>query len=294
MNTLKHRLILIEGIPGSGKTTLARKLNSLLKNEGIDVEMFEEGQLHPVDLAWCSYLTIEEFEQLLEQYPSQKAKLLASAQQEGAHVVIAYTKLGFYPDENPLMTYLTSKEVYQGKVSKDDFEAIHLRRWQSFTDCINPETCYIFECVYFQNHIVELLGEHQLSDEDLRDYLIKLISTVRQLNPLVIYLDQKNPEETIRRVAQERRTTDSSKWQDWIDLVIAYVEQMPYAKARKLKGYQGALAFFEDRKRIELAVLKDLPVEILHIDNSDYDLEQVMVQISDYLHLGLEKKESFL
>lgn len=41
-----HRLILVEGLPGSGKTTLSKKIASYLK-EWQETNHYNEGEAHP-------------------------------------------------------------------------------------------------------------------------------------------------------------------------------------------------------------------------------------------------------
>ena len=48
---MNHRLILIEGIPGSGKSTLSARLETWLKDQGIAARLYSEGDAHPADLA---------------------------------------------------------------------------------------------------------------------------------------------------------------------------------------------------------------------------------------------------
>jgi tRNA uridine 5-carbamoylmethylation protein Kti12 len=62
-------LILIEGIPGSGKSTLARRLHDHYAARGLRVSMFTEGDLHPVDFAWCAYMTRKDYDELCDAYP---------------------------------------------------------------------------------------------------------------------------------------------------------------------------------------------------------------------------------
>ena len=49
----------IEGIPGSGKTTL---LNTMADNK-TDYTVYREGDISPVELAWCAYMTKEQYEE---------------------------------------------------------------------------------------------------------------------------------------------------------------------------------------------------------------------------------------
>ncbi len=51
---METKLILIEGIPGSGKSTIAQKTGEYLSARGLKTKVYAEGQLHPVDLAWCA------------------------------------------------------------------------------------------------------------------------------------------------------------------------------------------------------------------------------------------------
>lgn len=49
---MNSRLILVEGIPGAGKTTTARKIKEKLIDEGKEAILYEEGMSHPADMAW--------------------------------------------------------------------------------------------------------------------------------------------------------------------------------------------------------------------------------------------------
>ena len=83
---------------------------------------------------------------------------------------------------------------------------------------------------------------------------------MKDLNPKLIYLVQLDTYETIKRVAEERVSSDKSQWPDWIDRVISYIEDSQYGRKHGLKGFDGVVAFFEARKKIELAVIDKLPV----------------------------------
>ena len=57
--------IYVEGIPGSGKTTLLRLLSERLSG----YRAYYEGDLSPVELAWCSYMTSEQYAEVLARWP---------------------------------------------------------------------------------------------------------------------------------------------------------------------------------------------------------------------------------
>ncbi|WP_172195803.1 hypothetical protein [Saccharibacillus qingshengii] len=55
-----HRLIVVEGLPGSGKSTTAEAIRLLLaeSDPDLDVRFYEEGRTdHPADYEGFAYLT---------------------------------------------------------------------------------------------------------------------------------------------------------------------------------------------------------------------------------------------
>jgi thymidylate kinase len=48
---MKNKLILVEGFPGSGKTTTAKQIHKVMSKKGIPCMLFNEGNVdHPADL----------------------------------------------------------------------------------------------------------------------------------------------------------------------------------------------------------------------------------------------------
>ena len=54
----------IEGLQGSGKSTLVRKLSELHP----DHSAICEGDYSPVELAWCAYVDEAKYQEILEKY----------------------------------------------------------------------------------------------------------------------------------------------------------------------------------------------------------------------------------
>lgn len=281
---MKNKLILIEGIPGSGKTTLAKRLKDYFIDEGYNVQLYNEGEMHPADLAWIAYLTKEEYHQVKKDYPQYAEVLEKNALVEDDKVLVTYTKLDIPMKGSEMIEYLSSKDVYDGRCSLDEFTQAHLKRWKAFSEGASGEdTITIFECSYLQNHISELMGVHNKDSNFIKEYLVKLISTVSDLNPKLLYLSQSDVQETINRVSNERRSPDKEKWDDWIDLVMEYVESSSYGKAHNLKGFEGVVKFFEDRKEIELSVIDKLEIDCAIVNNENYNWDKVFEDIKDIL-----------
>ena len=64
--------IFIEGVPGTGKSTLL----SQIAQKHPQYQAYREGDLSPVELAWCSYMTKSEWEAALHRYPDFEKEIL--------------------------------------------------------------------------------------------------------------------------------------------------------------------------------------------------------------------------
>jgi hypothetical protein len=233
------KLILIEGIPGSGKSTTAKTIETLLKAKGRKVRCFNEGDLHPCDLAWHSCVPVADYEKLLQTFPEYRNKLKQYTSVEESYAYVAYTKLELL----------------------NEFKKLHISRWQNFGQQTHDDVVYIFECAFLQNHIVELILTYQQNHDYIRHYLKELIETVRSLSPLLIYLSPVDVDWTINNAARERKTDRPDIWNDWIDDVIAYMKNSNYGKANNLTGLPDSLEFFRERQKLELEIIKELPIE---------------------------------
>lgn len=273
-----NRLLLIEGIPGSGKTTMASKVKTHLESRGYSVRLFLEGELHPADLAWLSVIPIEKFKEI-QQLPLFQGRLEGNYSLEGDHAIIAYTRLQLPDEGEEWMTYFEQHEVYDQRIPFEEFQSLHFSRWKRFGQEAEEDTIYIFECAYLQNHISEMLRAHDMGSLEIAAYMKDLIQTVKPLNPKLIYLTQPSVRETIQRVANQRRSPDPGKWKDWIDLVAEYVEESPFGKRTSAKGFEGVIQFIQERKDLEMKVMAQLDIEIAIIDNPTYQWEAVELQV---------------
>lgn len=81
--------IFIEGIPGSGKSTLLDALARHFTN----YRVFREGDISPVELAWCAYMTETEYRQALSDLADLRDEIEKSTVKEGTHFITPYTKI---------------------------------------------------------------------------------------------------------------------------------------------------------------------------------------------------------
>lgn len=273
---MNSRLILVEGIPGVGKTTTARKIKAKLIEEGKDVILYEEGMSHPADMAWNACLKEEEYNDFIKKCSKMwevskksisKEELISRIQRqtriEDNNVILAYTKIDFPEDCYwNLIGDIASKEICDGRKSLDEFRDIHLKRWSKFAEqALLNDNIYIFECAFLQNHIFELLGVYEKSDEEIYLYLKSLLETVKSLSPSIVYIEPSSVEDIIIQAANERKSPEGSG-PDWIDEVANWVSNMNFGKSHNLKGIEGVFYFCKERLRIDKLMIEKLNVPV--------------------------------
>lgn len=273
---MNSRLILVEGIPGAGKTTTARKIKEKLIDEGKEAILYEEGMSHPADMAWNACLKEEEYNDFIKKCSKMwevskksisKEELISRIQRqtriEDNNVILAYTKIDFPEDcYLSLIGDVASKEICDGRKSLDEFRDIHLRRWSKFAEqALLNDNIYIFECAFLQNHIFELLGVYEKSDEEIYLYLKSLLETVKSLSPSIVYIEPSSVEDIIIQAANESKSPEGSR-PDWIDEVANWVSNMNFGKSHNLKGIEGVFYFCKERLRIDKLMIEKLNVPV--------------------------------
>jgi hypothetical protein len=157
------RLLLVEGIPGSGKTTAAGSAAHWLAAEGLRVALFREGDPHPVDLAWQWWLDAAEFDELCRRHPGAAAELRRCAWIGVAGVSVAHTRVdvGLCGGEwSRVEAAMIGREPFGGRVPTSTFVDILAARWAEFgASAGNPDVAdvVIFDGALLQDTLVELV-----------------------------------------------------------------------------------------------------------------------------------------
>ena len=276
---MKTNLILVEGIPGSGKSTFAKKIANFFSNNGLKANLYNEGTFHPADLAWNACIPIKTLDVILAPYESIKSEIDKNTHIEDDYAIVSYMQVktentDFYKD-------MESYEVYNNRVSFDIFNGLHRKRWDTFNKQAKEKNeLNIFECALLQNHVNELMLFHLAEIDTIKMHINAMIQTVTDLSPNIIYLSQPSVKETIERVAKQR----ISEHVKWVDRVNSFHENTPYGKLHGVKGFNGTVRIFEERKRIELEIISSLPCNTIILDNPDYDWDGLWGKIVSFLH----------
>ena len=228
-----------------GKSTLLREISKKIP----EVHACREGDYSPVDLAWCAWMTEEEYHAVLKRYSILRKEIEANTVQEGNRYVVSYTRIitdipGFHKE-------LERFEVYNGRKTLQELEKILMLRYGKFSG-----SGYLFECALMQNIMEELILFKQLCDDDIIEFYRRLYDTMGKENFLLLYLYSDQIEESIRVIQKER--TDNHGKELWYELMLAYLIHSPYGQQHGYKGFEDMAAHFRHRQQLELRIIQEI------------------------------------
>lgn len=272
MNT---KLIIVEGLPGFGKSTIAQLVSDILTEMNIEAELFKEGNLdHPADYDGVAYYANSEFESLLSFTAEFRDILSVRASKQGHGFLLFYRKieeeLGIkFPDE--LLSEMTKNDIYE--LPLDQHMELITGNWEIFTKgALNSQRVYVFECCLIQNPVTMGMIKYNSPEEKVINYVIRLAKTIACLNPLFIYIGQNDLEFSFSKAVKERP-------KEWSDGFIDYYTGQGYGKAHGYTGLDGTIQVLQARAELEMKIRKMIKmeiadVEIVEINNSSYNYDR--------------------
>ncbi|MGW8822889.1 PRK06761 family protein [Paenibacillus lautus] len=276
---MKTKLIMVEGLPGFGKSTTSRMLHDILSEHNIEARLVMEGDTdHPADYEGTACLTEEEFGQLLEVAGPFKEIWIERAVQKGSWNLLPYQKLkneygASFPDD--LYHSLAKKDIYELPLDLNRW--LITDRWGAFAEqALHEPTVTIFECCFIQNPVTVGMVKHDAPEDQVTDYVLGLEKAVLPLNPLLFYIEQNDLEYAFRKAIRERPEA-------WSTGFAHYYTGQGYGKHHGLEGVEGTLQVLEARRELEHRILDKLELNKELINNSLYDQETYRTMLMDKL-----------
>lgn len=278
---MENRLVFLEGLPGSGKTTFAKRLYDHLLSQGQKVTLYKEGDYNPLTYLWQAILTDKELEEILLQYPTLRKDILSQIKKVGTKNILAFTKVQVSEEQKSFYQVMQTYEVH--KEPKERFYELYQDLYKSFHPDQNDGTTYIFECTLLQNHVNQLFAVYGLDYDEVQNHVVSLLDNIKTLKPIILYIKQENISNTLNRISKERISPNKNMHSDWIDMAIQYTENTLFGQKHTLKGRELLLDYLVRRQQIEEEILQMIDVEshIVHLQE-DYDLvfEQIVSILS--------------
>ena len=281
---MKSKLILVEGLPSSGKSTTAKMISEILKDYNINNELIVEGYLdHPADFDGVAYFDDEKFNTLIESFGDFKEDIKKITYKNKRGYFIEYNK-GIknhninFPKE--LWTEIYSNDVYELHLS------LHMdilkEKWTEFAKIAKgKEKVYIFDCSFIQNPVTVTMIRDNAKESLIIDYIKEIEGVIKDLNPILLYVDQNNIEKSFKGALANRP-------KDWLEFFINYYTSQGFGKAHKLQGLDGVIKILHERRKMEDKVLKSLSIDNYTLDNSEFDIikhKKNIIKVLENLYL---------
>jgi len=267
---MPHHIIFLEGLPGSGKTVYSRRLSEDL-TVNRPIKQYEEGALNPIDLGYLSVMSHAEYQTMLTRFSHMANDIENVSMQLGDVIITAFTKVKRPRFDDPFYEVFSSHQLIN-KADFKTFKRIYFALWQQFAQQHDKKTLYLYGGAFLQNHYEVLWLKYGLTQTQMRQYFKELITHIKPLNPLVVYIKQRNIQKTINRVAEKRKASQTGAFKDWFDMVIESLASMPLTKSKGYEHQDGAYRFYEDEQAFECSLLPTLPVKNIQLTlDEDYD-----------------------
>lgn len=256
--------IFVEGIQGMGKSTLVNRIHQ----EKPELQVCREGDYSPIDLAWCTWMTKEDYESVLERYAEIREEIEKNTVTENGHFIISYTKIltdipGFHKD-------LEQYEIYNGRKDFEEWKEIVLTRFEGFRG-----TGYLFECAFFQNIMEDLILFHELSDEEIIEFYRALFDLIDKKNFRLFYLYSENVEEILQVVKKER--SDNAGNEMWYPLMLNYLKDSPYGRKNGMQDFDDMVEHFRHRQSLEMRVIEEVLGECaVVLPAKEWEIEEII------------------
>ena len=257
--------LFIEGLPGTGKSTLLNRL----ARKWPEWHAYREGDLSPVELAWCSYLTGTEWEEMLHKYPAFEEEIRNGTKVEEGHYIVAYTRI--LTEDRAFYQEMERHEIYNGRVDFQTFHDVVMKRYRRFTG----ENA-LFECSFFQNSIESMMLFYQMAENDILVFYEEAYRILKEKGFGLIYLDSAQIRENLLHIKQER--SDENGNEMWYPLMLNYLKDSPYGKVHGYDGLEDVLSHFERRRKLEMRILREIIKEDCLILEAKGD---ELIQLSD-------------
>ncbi len=198
------KLVMVEGIPGSGKSTLSQYIQDTLNTHRIESELFLEGNLrHPADYESVACVPNEELDRLRSSYADVFHNIDPFVSLSGNDSLIAYA-LAQQSAQNEIPSSLYEEirryEIYDG-IPVEKYCELMVQRWSSFAkNQREKDKLVILECCFLQNPGCALLARHDAGNDRFVQHVLQIAEQIQDLNPVLFYLKQPSVRETIERV----------------------------------------------------------------------------------------------
>jgi hypothetical protein len=273
-------VIFVEGIPGAGKTSTVRMISRFLKDKGVPVKAYIEGDRdQPADYEGVALLSEVQLSSI-ENNNSESANGLQSYCERTEYgVLVHYAKMaeskGF---SEKIINEISRDDIYNKEAVI--YTALIKNKWEQFSEILaSTDDVYILDCCLLQNPTTFLSARNDLSEEFIEGFVRALLDIVKKYRPLVIYIEPNDIKKALEHVMLERT-------EQWFNFVRDYYTTQSYGKNHGLKNdFNGVMSYLKHRVKLEKSILTGANVDWIHIERDQSSWETVNNKIENELFL---------
>ena len=258
------KLIMLEGMPSTGKTTNARFINIQLERNNINAKWIHEVAMpHPVLFFDEVGFTYDEYEKFIKTHPKAADILNKIAVFKKSTVGIHLPEIEWHYMD------IIGDEVYQAllefdvwKFPLDVYKKFALEKWTHFVEKAlkNRDEVYIIDSAIFQFQIFIFLFKNR-PYEELQNFIDRIIEIIQPLNPCLIYLYRDNAESTIDYLEKDRGTA-------YLEYLWNRDKAQPYYQD-KPEGAESFKLFLRDYSGMANLLFESFPANKISLEISD-------------------------
>ena len=179
---MNYKMILIEGLPGTGKTTLSEKIFELFAGQNLQVELLLEGN----EKIPCNFYNIAAIPK--SDFVDFGNDIAIITETEN----YVFVDLGCCGKEvaNQLQRYDIGDE-FNPFFSAHDYARCTLEWWQNWVNINIKESVLILDSAFMQCPINEMIFR-KASNSEVKAYIQAIAEIIKPYNPFCIYLSREN------------------------------------------------------------------------------------------------------
>jgi hypothetical protein len=233
------RLVLIEGMIGSGKTTTALRVGEWLARQGQDVRVFREADAdHPIRTR-----------------AEDRLRAAASLQPPGAPA----SETG-------------NSAMDAGAEDSDSPAAYPDDQWRRLAEqCLPGRPTIILEGSFLQNSVMPAFIDGAPS-RTVGEFFTRIVRQAAPAEPLLVYLRPADIGEAIARVHR-------SRGEPWSSRNVAFVENTPWARRRGLRGQDAVARLYEAWEPVVTRLYGRYPFPKIMVTDPQHDWQAALARI---------------
>ena len=275
------RLILIEGMPSTGKTTNARFIHIQLERNGIGAQWIHEVAMpHPVLFFDEAGFTCDEYRKFTETYPEAADILNNIAVFKNSTVGVHLPEIQWHHmDKIGEIVYQALSEYDVWSFPLDKYKRFALEKWAHFAENAlkNRDEVYIIDSAIFQFQIFTFLFKNR-PYEELHNFVNQISDIIQPLKPCLIYFYRENAEATIDYLEKDRGTS-------YLEYLWQRDKNQPYYVG-KPPGADSFKQFLRDYGKMADLLFSSFPAQKISLEISDGNWAAREAEMLSFLNIN--------